>query len=224
MKKIVVLLVSIHLSLSLYSQGSITGFTIIPTNPTTTDNIKVLVGLSFTSGACNVDNQNYSLVGMDRIVGSAHHCLGMLAFICNTVDTFNLGSLTTGSKVFKLTLNSGQGGRGCSPGFVPDDSDSINFNVVRPVPTNIKSYESQNSFLKISPNPFNNSATVSINDLALSNATFSVFDAQGKLVKSLKNIETQEFMIEKNELSSGLYFFKFYNEKKLIQTGKLIIQ
>ena len=53
----------------------------------------------------------------------------MLATICNTTDTFKINPLSAGAYTFDLTLSSGFGGPPCTPGVVPDDYDTITFNV-----------------------------------------------------------------------------------------------
>jgi hypothetical protein len=111
------------------SQGSILSLTFSPANPTNTDTISVYAELAFTSSSCPLDMKGFSVSG-NSIVASTHHCVGMLAAICNTVDTFKLAPLATGVYFFHLSLSSGVGGPPCSPGIVPDDGDTITFNVV----------------------------------------------------------------------------------------------
>ena len=109
-------------------QGSIISLTIFPTYPTNTDTVYVYAELAFTSSSCPLDIKSYSILG-NNIVASTQHCLGMLTTICNTTDTFKLNPLALGAYIFDLTLSSGFGGPPCTPGVVPDDYDTITFNV-----------------------------------------------------------------------------------------------
>lgn len=111
------------------SQGSILSLTFSPTNPTNTDTISVYAELAFTSSNCPLDMKTFSISG-NTIVASTHHCVGVLAAICNTIDTFKLAPLATGNYLFNLSLSSGIGGPPCSPGIVPDDNDTITFDVI----------------------------------------------------------------------------------------------
>ena len=53
----------------------------------------------------------------------------MLTTICYNTDTFKINPLSTATYTFDLTLSSGFGGPPCTPGIVPDDYDTITFNV-----------------------------------------------------------------------------------------------
>jgi hypothetical protein len=69
------------------------------------------------------------------------------------------------------------------------------------------------------PNPFAETATITISDLSLLNSYISIFDSQGKLVKSVL-INSNSIIINRNELTSGFYF---YSVNDTIN-GKLIIE
>ncbi len=113
----------------LFAQGMISGFSVVPTNPTEADDIEIHVEVQFSSSDCQPDYQDHFING--SIIGaSAHHCVGMLTAICNTTDTFQIGQLPAGTYTFDLTLTSGFGGPGCTPGFVPDDNDQFQFTVL----------------------------------------------------------------------------------------------
>jgi len=112
-----------------FGQGSILSLTFSPANPTNTDTISVYAELAFNYSSCPLDMKGLSISG-NTFVASTQHCVGVLAAICNTVDTFKLSPLATGAYVFNLSLSSGVGGPPCSPGIVPDDGDVIAINVV----------------------------------------------------------------------------------------------
>lgn len=112
----------------LLAQGMISSISVVPANPTVTDDIEIHVGLQFSSSDCQPDNQSHSVNGT-TISASALHCVGMLTAICNTTDVFEIGQLPAGNYTFDFTLSSGFGGSGCSPGFVPDDNDQLQFSV-----------------------------------------------------------------------------------------------
>ena len=109
-------------------QGSIISLTVSPTYPTETDTVYIYASLSFASSSCPLDVKSHSILG-NNIVASTQHCLGMLSAICYNTDTFKINPLSTGTYTFDLTLSSGFGGPPCSPGIIPDDYDTITFNV-----------------------------------------------------------------------------------------------
>jgi hypothetical protein len=87
---------------------------------------------------------------------------------------------------------------------------------------------SQNSVavpVTVYPNPFSNSATVSLSkDIKLSNAEFRIYDILGKEVISMLNIQTHEIRIEQKNLPSGVYFYKFNNNGRTLNSGKILIK
>ena len=128
MKKLLLLLLCVPLIGLGQMLGSITSLSISPVNPNSTDTIYIYAELSFSSSGCPLDIKSYSISG-NNILASTQHCIGIAAAICNTTDTFKLNPLLPGTYLFDLTLSSGFGGAPCSPGIVPDDYDTITFNV-----------------------------------------------------------------------------------------------
>lgn len=221
MKKITTSLFALSLSTLSFSQGMIQGFTIDPVSPTTTDVVKVYVDVMFPTMGCAVDNQGHSTAGSST-TGYAHHCLGMLSAICTTVDTFNLGMLPAGTHTFSLTLTSGLGGPPCTPGFAPDDNESTTFVVSTAV--GITEYD-KNASSVVFPNPMNGKATIRIADyIQIKNAECKVIDMMGKTVKTITAIHSNEFMIDREKLSEGIYFYQIIQNGTLISKGKLVIE
>lgn len=115
-----------------WAQGTITGFTVHPPTPTSLDNITIYANVQFNYGDCPLDYALHNVSG-STIHATAHHCIGLLTVVCPTTDTFELGQLPPGNYNFDLTLTSGSGGPGCTPGFAPDDTESFQFSVTTAV-------------------------------------------------------------------------------------------
>lgn len=129
MKQLSITLAIFTICCHAYAQGgTIVGFSVSPENPVEGDEVKVYADLSFSSGGCDLDFIAYPLNGT-TINATAHHCVGLLTVICNTTDTFELGQLSAGNYTFDMTLTSGAGGPGCTPGIVADDNDQFQFTV-----------------------------------------------------------------------------------------------
>jgi len=126
MKKL--LLILLCLPIIGFGQGSIISLTVFPTYPTETDTVYIYASLSFASSSCPLDVKSHSILG-NNIVASTQHCLGMLTAICYNTDTFKINPLSTGTYTFDLTLSSGFGGPPCTSGIIPDDYDTITFNI-----------------------------------------------------------------------------------------------
>lgn len=172
MKHFSILFAFTLLILGANAQGTITAISIQPANPTVNDQIEILVDLQFPYSGCDADYQGHSLQG-STIIASAHHCVGMLAAICNTTDTFQIGQLPAGNYTFDMTLSSGFGGPGCSPGIVPDDSDQLQFTVSGSVGI----IDPRTTELSVYPNP-----TSDFLKVGNTNASFRILSTDGKQV------------------------------------------
>jgi hypothetical protein len=78
--------------------------------------------------------------------------------------------------------------------------------------------------IRLFPNPFDEAATIELIDPAASlSGVFELYDCQGTLVRC-KAIKEKSFEIKKEDLPSGLYFYRLRNNDKLIACGKFIIR
>ena len=78
--------------------------------------------------------------------------------------------------------------------------------------------------IRIFPNPFTQFTMVVLNNaIIINNAELRIYDVVGKEVL-LTNINQQTTSIELGTLASGMYFYKFVNNNKIIKTGKLVSQ
>lgn len=82
--------------------------------------------------------------------------------------------------------------------------------------------------IKVYPNPFNAEATIEvlgldkITPLSIS-SNFMLFDALGRQIRSEK-FEGNQFLFERQELPTGIYFFKIENGGRLVGTGKFLVK
>lgn len=65
---------------------------------------------------------------------------------------------------------------------------------------------------QIYPNPTNGIITISFNEYEGSNLNFNVTDIQGRIVKSLTNVNEKSISFDLSTESSGVYFIRIYNE------------
>ena len=95
--------------------------------------------------------------------------------------------------------------------------DMINLQQV----TGINSLEQKQS-LKLYPNPFNNQTTLRT-DKKFQKATLTINNTFGQTVKQMENINGQTIILERDNLSRGLYVIHLSENNKIIETKKLII-
>lgn len=56
------------------------------------------------------------------------------------------------------------------------------------------------------------------------NFTFELFDVNGKLVRAQTGMLNQNMSIQKNDLSSGVYFYRVSKNGETLGSGKLIVE
>lgn len=74
----------------------------------------------------------------------------------------------------------------------------------------------------VSPNPFSDYTIISTTS-EFQNVTFSLFDITGKEIKRNENISGNHFRINKNEMTSGIYFYKIIGNNSQFANGKIVI-
>ncbi len=74
----------------------------------------------------------------------------------------------------------------------------------------------------IYPNPFNSSTTVSFNSTII-NAELNIYNLYGQKIKTINNISGDKIKIDRENLSSGIYFIHLTKDNKTITKDKLVI-
>jgi len=81
----------------------------------------------------------------------------------------------------------------------------------------------QNTAVKIQPNPFRQTTTISFANPNHTNYTFLINDLSGRLMKKYEKINTENIEVGRADLVNGIYYFQLVGEEKTL-TGKLVIQ
>ena len=89
-------------------------------------------------------------------------------------------------------------------------------------PVGISSEEKITDELIVYPNPFSNETTLKTTH-NFENSTIIIYNLYGQQVKLIKNISGQSIILNRDNLSSGVYFIKLTQEDKVITTSKLLI-
>lgn len=196
MKKIYsFLLIVISITLNASAQ-TITGFTVVPPNPTSADTVKIYVQCDFPDKDCEGTTYLNGING-NVIDAGGLHCMGSLTGPCTDIDTVIVPPLAAGQYSLVFVLVTGIT-VGCIPNIVPVVVDSTQF-TVSPV-TGIYDVNG-NKPLEIMPNPSSGKLIVKQNTGEKS--LLQLFSAEGRLVKSflLTNKETEIIC----DFPSGIY-------------------
>jgi hypothetical protein len=77
--------------------------------------------------------------------------------------------------------------------------------------------------VNVFPNPASSQAEFVLPDGSESAYTFVMYDKHGRMVRSLDNIQSRQFNVGLEDLSSGTYIYEIRGEGNIIGKGKLII-
>jgi PKD repeat protein len=141
---------------------------------------------------------------------------------------------SAGPYLLCLTVNNGSG---CTQTYCDSviSADSINRSsgviklVVLDVPssgiTTGIAQENAESTVAVSPNPFSDNTTFSIQSNILNETySFELTDVLGKKVKSINGITEKEFQLSRTSLPNGIYFYKIMSAEKIIGIGKVVLK
>ena len=76
--------------------------------------------------------------------------------------------------------------------------------------------------LSIYPNPFSDKTILQL-DYPLQNATLTLYNSFGQVVKQMENLSGQTIALQRDDLPSGLYFLRLTEGNKVFATEKLVI-
>ena len=78
--------------------------------------------------------------------------------------------------------------------------------------------------LAVYPNPMTNTARIEFDYFANENYSLSIYDIQGRKIRTIPGIETGSVEIGRNNLGRGIYIFQLTWNRFIVGTGKLIIE
>lgn len=92
------------------------------------------------------------------------------------------------------------------------------------LPNSVNEVSQQNIHISIYPNPMTDIATVSFQNFSGESYDFTLVDVTGKKVTEQKNISDKTFLLNRNNLEPGIYFYQVSTGKGNNLNGKIIIQ
>ena len=169
------------------------------------------------------------VIGTDAYVGTGYDNT-----LSNRKDFWKFNSLTNAWSAitnFAGTARSNAVGFSIGEyGYISTGYDSLTTKdlwVFDPNSNGIGEMDKFKSSVKIYPNPIVENATISFNPECLNafaKISFTLYDVNGREVKFIKELNTSETTINRDELRSGIYIYKFIGDDNLLATGKLILQ
>ena len=94
-----------------------------------------------------------------------------------------------------------------------------------PYNTGIDVFQDKTGMLKIYPNPFTISTKVEIPQQFRKGGVFYVYDTFGRMVFEKEILpDENSFYLYRNNLSSGVYFYRWVNDTQVLESGKVVIE
>jgi uncharacterized delta-60 repeat protein len=95
-------------------------------------------------------------------------------------------------------------------------------NSVQGVIIGVESLETSREAVSVSPNPFASHTFFQLQN-NLTDATFILYNAAGQQVKQLTDISGNSFILQRDDLAAGLYYFQLLEDTKILTADKLMI-
>ena len=82
----------------------------------------------------------------------------------------------------------------------------------------------QSTNIKIYPNPTSDQSTLQFDNTKKEICTLTLYDHYGQIIRTINNIKSDTVTIQKNDLTSGLYYLVLRTGDRVIVTGKLVVE
>ena len=77
--------------------------------------------------------------------------------------------------------------------------------------------------VKVYPNPFNLNTIIVFPNPDHKKFVLNIMDITGKKIKSYRNIKTNSIELKRDNITSGVYFFRLISEDGKVYNGKMVI-
>jgi hypothetical protein len=82
----------------------------------------------------------------------------------------------------------------------------------------------ENISVNVYPNPFENSAILSVSGGDFENLELEIIDLSGRVLRRQFSNGSNQIQIDRGNLLQGLYFYRLSADGKLLNTGKMVIR
>jgi hypothetical protein len=178
---------------------------VIPANPDSVDEIKVICYTTFPYGDCDLIDHSFTIED-NTITLSLNYTMGMAAYICHSVDTISLGYLNAGNYNLEANLT-------IDPEEVIEDMHSISFFVDEHLGINKIAHD-----ILIYPNPFQDKLSIKTDGGVEQLEIFSIF---GQKVISKNNL-LSELTVNVSDLEDGIYLVILTDNKGNRYSNKVL--
>jgi hypothetical protein len=84
--------------------------------------------------------------------------------------------------------------------------------------------ENNQQSVTVFPNPFGEQATLSISNVQLTKGSIEIYDMLGNKVRVMENLSGNNFIINREGLPAGIYFYNVINDGVMVGSGKISVE
>ena len=201
MKNTILLIVFIS-GITLSAMGlTINSVTLLPANPNNLDNVKVEIYTTLNYSPCTLVSSLNSIPN-DTVYVYAYYQTGMLAALCNSRDTIDIGQIPCHVRGMSVTVFESGGTSGSATHILP-----LNITCTG---VGVESYESTYSF-SLYPNPASKQLSIKLNGRLSAPLRVTILNMLGEKIMPAMEIDPaklSENTIDIASLAKGLYLVK----------------
>lgn len=171
--------------------STIDSLKLIPENPNTGDEIKLICHSTFSTGGCDLQNYSVSFQG-NQITVNLEYEPGFLTYICHSVDTISLGNLNAGDYGLHANLI-------IQPMDEITDTDTLSFTVDNSL--NVIENPGAESLI-IYPNPFDREFQIKTDAII---EQVEISSVSGQKIILNKTLISHNKTIDVSGLKNGIY-------------------
>lgn len=82
----------------------------------------------------------------------------------------------------------------------------------------------ENPGIVVYPNPFSNYSVIQFQNPTMENHSLRLYNITGELIFEVTNVQTNQFVVQRNQLVAGTYFFQLLQGSTIKGAGKLIVE
>lgn len=108
-------------------------------------------------------------------------------------------------------------------GATTDNNDQAPSNTITTETSNYLE-EYQAVVVRLYPNPFSTTATITIDGANYQQSRLEILDLAGKTIQSLQVDKQQNITLHRENLSQGVYFYRLIGDNTVVHTGKFVVR
>lgn len=140
-------------------------------------------------------------------------------------------SATLGSTRMRVSMKFSSAAQACTNPFNYGEAEDYCVEIIEHDSSNTNSIADAEQQINVTvyPNPFSDAAVLEFNNTANENYVLAILDVQGRVVQSYSNILTGRVIIEKKNLTAGMYFYELRSIKSAGRSagearGKIVVR